>query len=670
MTGLDYIIEAELMGPLATQWLAGLSAAMRMALGRWAVNQLDLDTGRVKESWLGLDDPGLRSVAIASDPQLGRETGEAIVPDATAPTYAQLQAAAERSGMTQQQNPGRLRSGIAEMLPRWLTRPEVLHRLVDAPFAHGWGFVANEIGRRVYANYTAWRAAGAAEEWRLLNHLLLAEYFRQCRHQTAAQVLHELEDFRSGAMSVRGTLVNTSGWVSPHEVSEGTIRISGFYGGTRSLAHGDRSDLAACVHRESVSSAAGTGVIQRIAGMHTQDVPEDVRTGRVETLAWLRARGYAYLRFERSILAYMALATIEQLVRGLAKNRGVPHTTAANGVPDLVDNPALQLPAQAVERVKDLFDAGRGNVRHRIMHGVFLLTSSKRLQDNLVAGGLASAEDPSTRDPHTPENIANLTLECLQYLDRVVHGIGPLSDADLDWGQASRLGVSDLAFCGSLALDMLPNAAQSNVEEIKGHLKFLSAYYRVVMPGLGQFVRMGYSGFIDHYSQKTLPLLHAMAIIFEASYRLTCHLVKLEIVNKPALPVPHQTTPIRIQYYMLDGAGLCRPDYYDRLVEHLPAAERGNGRTVLECAVMARNALSHGAIVRFDEATINSYNRVLMQAIRVLMQAGLHHMTQEGAWYRWQDLRRRDHGFDVPDWLEAEREITHWIITKGQPPRV
>ena len=67
------------------------------------------------QSWLGLDDPGLRSVAIASDPQLGREAGEAIVPDAAAPTYAQLQAAAERSGMTQQQNPGRLRSGIATM---------------------------------------------------------------------------------------------------------------------------------------------------------------------------------------------------------------------------------------------------------------------------------------------------------------------------------------------------------------------------------------------------------------------------------------------------------------------------------------------------------------------------------------------------------------------------
>jgi hypothetical protein len=113
-----------------------------------------------------------------------------------------MQAAAERSGMTQQQNPGRLRSGIAEMTPRWLTRPEVLRRLVAPPFAEGWGFVANEIGRRA-------------------NHLLLAEFFRQCRHQKATQVLHELEDCRSGAMSVRGSLVNTTGWVSPREVAEG-----------------------------------------------------------------------------------------------------------------------------------------------------------------------------------------------------------------------------------------------------------------------------------------------------------------------------------------------------------------------------------------------------------------------------------------------------------------
>src|SRR5262249_29384523 len=157
-----------------------------------------------------------------------------------------------------------------------------------------------------------------------------------------------------------------------------------------------------------------------------------------------------------------------------------------------------------------------------------------------------------------------------------------------------RLDAAELQFCSSLADDMLPNAAQSNTEEMKGHLKFLSAYYRVVMPGLGQFVRMGYSGFIDRYSQKTLPLLHAMAIIFESSYRLPCHLLGLEVINKPALPVPHHDAPIRIRYYMLDAAGLCRPAYYDSLVEHLPAAKRADGRKVLECAVMARNALSHG----------------------------------------------------------------------------
>jgi hypothetical protein len=121
---------------------------------------------------------------------------------------------------------------------------------------------------------------------------------------------------------------------------------------------------------------------------------------------------------------------------------------------------------------------------------------------------------------------------------------------------------------------------------------------------------------------------------------------------------------------VLDGAGLCCPAYYDRLLEHLPTAERVDGRRVLECAVMARNALPHGAIVRFDEATVNAYKRVLMQAVRLLMVAGLHHMTQEGAWYRWRDPRRCGHGFDVPDYLEAERENHALEHTKGQKPRL
>jgi hypothetical protein len=61
---------------------------------------------------------------------------------------------------------------------------------------------------------------------------------------------------------------------------------------------------------------------------------------------------------------------------------------------------------------------------------------------------------------------------------------------------------------------------------------------------------------------------------------------------------------------------------------------------------------------------------VFLEAIRILVEAGMHHMIGVGAWFRWQDLRQRQDGFDVDDWLAAERTTTHWIVNKGRTPTV
>jgi len=316
-----------------------------------------------------------------------------------------------------------------------------------------------------------------------------------------------------------------------------------------------------------------------------------------------------------------------------------------------------------------IFDSGRGNIRNRVMHGVFML-AGKRLQDNLIAGGLAARPSPLERDAHTPENIANLVLECLQYLDNEVVGITNLSQADFDWGAPSRPSTQQFESAKTLAQDLIPNDDRSNAEEVEAFRMWLSAYFRVVFPGLGQFCRLGYVGFIQRYSQDTLPLVHGLAIIFEATFRLTCHLIKLEVVDKPTIRNASSGSPICIQYFMLDQNGLCRPGYYDRLTEHVASHARADVRAVLEAAVAARNALSHGAMIVFDETTLEGISRILMAAIRTLVNAGMHHMTQEGAWYRWQDLRQFQHGHHERDWLAAERTLRHWILTKGQPPRV
>jgi hypothetical protein len=573
--------------------------------------------------------------------------------------------------MSGRQSKRKLCTRIAAMTPKWLARPEIIALATEFPVLACWKAIANEIGRRAYEHYMAWRARGATDEWRLMNYLLLAEYFRQCRHANARQVAHDLIEAANGVLCIRGALVNTSRWIGRNAVAEEPIPISGFYGGVR-LHHKDRSALLAAVQRESTLTPSLNGVMHRIAGPHTQDIPEAVRSGQVDTAVWLRARGFAYLRYERSILTYMGIAAIEQMVRALAVNRGVPNyrpNGAPDGIPGIVRDPRMGVPVPLAERICMIFDSGKGNIRNRVMHGVFILTG-KRLQDNLVAGGLAARPTPLEQDAHTPENIANLVMECLQYLDNEVSRIANLTQAEFDWGSPSRLSTQQFEVGKTLASDLIPNDDWSNAEAVERYRQWLSAYFRVVFPGLGQFFRLGYIGFIQRYSQDTLPLVHGLAIIFEATFRLTCHLIKMEVVDKPAMGNASSGAPVCIQYYMLDSNGLCQPGYYDWLTKHVPLNAQANARAVLETAVTARNALSHGALIVVDETTLEVIARILMAAIHILVNAGMHHMTQEGAWYRWQDLRQFQHGHHEADWLSTERTLRHWILTKGQPPRV
>jgi hypothetical protein len=391
MTGLDYIIEAELTGPLAVAWLNGLATAMQESLARWAADQIDFDRGVPLESWLRLDDPAVRTVAIASDPKLGSGLAGILIPEKDAGVHADLEAAAQRF-VTGNQSKVKLRGRIAPLVPRWLPRPEIVELAASMPIPQFWVTLANEIGRRIYPKYADWRAAGAAREWQFMNYLLIAEYFRQCRHTNAARVAQDLHEASNSAMSIRGSLVNTARWVSREAVAETAVPISGFYGSVQ-LQHRDRSTLLACMHRESASTASGNGVMSRIAGPHTADVPEDVRSGRVSTAAWLRARGFAYLRYERTILAFMGIASIEQLVRAYAAHRNVPNykpNGAPDGVPSLLKHQNMQLPKALGDKIRMIFDSGKGNIRNRVMHGAFMLTSTKRMHDNLMAGGMAA----------------------------------------------------------------------------------------------------------------------------------------------------------------------------------------------------------------------------------------------------------------------------------------
>lgn len=191
----------------------------------------------------------------------------------------------------------------------------------------------------------------------------------------------------------------------------------------------------------------------------------------------------------------------------------------------------------------------------------------------------------------------------------------------------------------------------------------LATYFRAVMPGLGQFFRLSYAGFVRRFSPDSFVLIHALGMTFEAVYRLTAHLLGMKVLQES-----ESGASLRFQYRMLDDEGLTSPAAIGRLVDYLEPAERVIAADVLTLAVKGRNSLAHGAIVRFDEPTSLGLGHLFLKATQALVGAGEHHMTREAAWYRWE--RRREKGGDeemlrLEDWLVGEEAVLRRIEALG-----
>lgn len=91
---------------------------------------------------------------------------------------------------------------------------------------------------------------------------------------------------------------------------------------------------------------------------------------------------------------------------------------------------------------------------------------------------------------------------------------------------------------------------------------------------------------------------------------------------------------------------------------------------ILRLAVKARNALAHGAVVRFDEPTSDGIKRLLAEAIQLLVEAGRHHMILEAAWYNWKDIHGFQDGHHLDDWQTGESAIRGIISDLGRIPQV
>jgi hypothetical protein len=112
-----------------------------------------------------------------------------------------------------------------------------------------------------------------------------------------------------------------------------------------------------------------------------------------------------------------------------------------------------------------------------------------------------------------------------------------------------------------------------------------------------------------------------------------------------------------MQYRMLDELQLCAEPIVHALVENVAEVHRESAIRVLDGVRRTRNAFAHGAIEVFDQYTKDGLGRLIMKGVQGLVDAGIHNMTSEAAYFLWDSQRGRQHGFDVTDWLAAESTV-------------
>ncbi|MGC3971609.1 MAG: hypothetical protein QM775_30975 [Pirellulales bacterium] len=484
-----------------------------------------------------------------------------------------------------------------------------------------------------------------------MNELSLAGFFASCqmpRAKLAGMTVHE--SMRS-LLPVRGSFVRIVELCSQNGIEDVAPSLS-VGNGSVTLHLEGTSPLLAATALESREIPVGRGMLHQLLPVYSDsDVPFS-EWGRVSMRQLWSGRDSVFRLYEYTVLSYLALSSIEMLLRARASGMGVPHlkpTGAPNGVLDWINGINLQ-PA-TLAAVTNLYDSSQGNIRNRIMHGNLLEIEAKGTEARMHAGfpGLFPNLGSPASDPYSPLNIAHSCLDVLQVVDAEIHGTGGLSNHDLNWISQVGLSAQEVQFGLRLNVDILGE------DRLRWH-ETLSDYLNATLPALKQLFTIGFIGWLRGGTAWSLPRFMALGFTFEAIYRLTAHLLGESVVQASRM----RGRPfLKTQYRMLDGRaqGLAHDRVLDRLVDHVGQAERGTAKYILQLAIKARNAMAHGAVPIVAGQDADGWGHIFVKAVQTLVTCGLDHLVDECAYYRWKNVRREANGFDMVDWQVAQREM-------------
>ena len=612
---IEDVLEQTLKANGNALWLQAWRSAVWKCVATGVLSKINLDDGSVAAGWSSFDTAAGRAQLLDADSSL-QETCLAEL----LTLKELLNAALVRSGFKKRTHPGMERH-LKLILPKLIQQPTSNTEIAVSPFPGAWRVTANLLAQQAYRQNA--KASNNYAEVRLHNTLLLSGFFLACQHSNAADVEIILRKVARSMLSIRGSIVRIVENISASGVEDQIPRSSPRSGGI-GLQLAGLSDLLKATVDESQQIAAGNGVLHRVTGGASPG-PQLLRV----------ARDIAYRQYEYTLLTYMALASIEQLIRAWASAKG--ENVCRNGrpedlaslIPRLGGSPSLR------RLLAEVCDTGSANIRGRVMHGGLLEVETKRSEALLK---FIKPGTPSYPDPFAPQNICQL---CLELLDKEASVLA-ISQKDLQWSNSLWLTAAELDTGRYLHCEFLDPEAQSD------WWKYIATYLNAVVPHVKQFFTVGFMGWMGSGKDRLVQFMAAV-LIFESLYRATAQLHGIRVLQVSG--------DRHIQYRMLDERQLCAPDVMDALTRSIPNGERPVAQKVYNLSVKARNAFAHGAVTRLTTEDLDCLGHLVVKSVQGLVGAGMHEMTKVAAYYRWQKTGRRIHDRDLENWLAGEDEV-------------
>lgn len=604
---------------------------------------LDQDSGRPTASWEELDDQQQRAVWLSSfQNEIVAEWANVIGTS----WHARLNGVLQNAGFRHDERPKRLAASMTPTLITILGGQNAQEALRASPFPSVWP----ELGHCLTKQLVSDLERADLPDWQLLNRLQLSSFFLSCDLPTAGAVQSSLITLGRSVLSLRGSLVRL-----PERVD-----VTGILDVSPTAARVDRpitltqrsiSTLLTACHDESQATFAMNGIAQRVLTPQGPIQPEHLAElrrlfpGRDPVQLMHETRAVRFQQYNFTILAYMALCGIEQMLRARADQVGESHIEPSGWLIDVTDwLSKLRLSADLQRRLKQLYSTRDINIRNRVMHGGLLEIEGQRTQNThrmLINQPIPAA--------YSAESIASLCLTLLEEVDRELAATTTLSTANLGW-----LGLKSLTIDEWRLISSLPDPRRQGLGLATSWCANLFGYLTAFCPAASISAKLGLHGWVRHFSgtDSTVQMFF-LSLTFETLYRLTVHLLGIAIVQRGP---SNQRKQWEFRYRMLDQRNLCAVQIVAQLVESLPPADRQQAAATYQLAVKLRDSFSHGAVPNFTPQQLDGVSHVFVHAIELLRRAGRREMVEKAAYFEWKNRGERPYT-EVTNWLVGEQAI-------------